>query len=126
MRWTALFSCLVALALVASVQADQSIDTTLRTYFPERDLTRSAIKIADRSNGTYIVCDSFEILKTGEIRATNSMVLQKLNSQPNQSRRFTSYEAPLMILSFEKSIKSSADFEGNRFTKAVSAKPNGK
>ena len=112
MKRISLACVLITLCVSTPLWAVEDVDATLQKFFPDRDLTKAAVKIVDHANGFYIVADTVDILKDGRIRTTNTVVLQRLG-KPNEATGFVSYEGPRMILMFDKSIETIADLKRN-------------
>lgn len=123
MKRISLSCCLAALWIVAPAHADDHLDAMLKMHFPDRDLTKCALKIVDHQRGFYVVGDTLEILKNGQVRITNAAGIKKLTG-PNQPGRYSSYAGPRMTLSFEKPIKQIADLKGNKVAEILIPQPN--
>jgi hypothetical protein len=106
--------------LVSNARADSgSTDETLKKLFPDRDLSKAAIKIFDRASGTYIVGDKVEIAKDGSIHLTNAAIVQVIRNGPNEPPGRCSLAGERMVLQFKTPIKMLSDMGGNKLTSAT-------
>jgi hypothetical protein len=105
--------------LLSNARADSgSTDETLKRFFPDRNLSRAAIKIVDRENAYYIAGDTFEIAKDGSVRMTNAAVVQVIRNDVNGPPDYISLAAANIMLQFKKPVKALRDLRGNKLISA--------
>jgi hypothetical protein len=91
----------------------------LKKYFPDRDLSRAAIKIVDRENGYYIAGNTFAVAKDGSVRMTNAAVVQVSGSGAEGPTDYCCLAAAHVVLQFKKPVKALSDLTGNKLISAT-------
>ena len=114
-RHFGILTCAIAISAAPARGHADSTDEALRRFFPDRDLSKAVLKIADPANGYYAVGDSLEVTKDGRVRTTNAVVIQVIaGTGPNQSPRYTSQMSRRMVLKFAKPVQMPSDVAGNK------------
>jgi len=116
----------ISLLVLSPLRAVEDIDAMLQKFFPDRDLTRTPVKIVDHAHGIYIVADSMDVMTNGAIRTTNTAIAYRI-SQPDEAPAFIYFEGLRMLLTYVEPIKSLKDLKGNKLRvigKVGQAEPN--
>jgi hypothetical protein len=110
---------LTLVVLAPNAHADsESSDETLKKVFPDRDLSKAAVKILDKASGHYIVGETIEIAKDGSVRMTNAAVVLVIRNGPNQPPSRVSLAGERLVMQFKTPIKMLSDVGGNQLTSA--------
>ena len=128
MKRMSLAGVLIALFVSTPLRAVEDVDATLQKFFPDRDLTKTAVKLVDHAHGIYVVADSIDVMMNGAIRTTNTAIAYRF-SQPDEAPAFIYFEGSRMILTYDKPIMSLKDLKGNRLrviSPCADSEPNNK
>ena len=118
-----ILTCAIAVGAVPARVHAESTDEVLKGFFPDRDLSEAVLKIADPATGYYVVGDSLEITKDGDVRTTDARIVQVISGTgPNQGVRFSEYRAPKMRLQFVKPVRQPSDVAGNKILAIITEK----
>ena len=114
-RLLGILACAVVFGAMPARGYADSTDEALKRFFPDRDLSKAVLKIADPATGYYAVGDSLEITKDGDVLTTDARIVQVVSGTgPNQSPRFSEHRAPKMRLQFVKPVRQPSDVTGNK------------